>query len=449
MEGRAGPPPTERSPAGPPTLAVGSPSLRAVLSRPAAAISRRAGLGAFALLFVDFIDELGSGIPVADAPTIRSQLELDYSGASWFLLTAPLLAAMVLETPLMLLSDRWPRKRMVAIGLAVMALALGVASVASTAWVLAAAFALWAAAGGMGVGVAQAALMAAFPDQRERMMTRWTLMGMLGDAATPVLLVVVAGLGGDWRIAMRLAAALHLLGALAVAVAPIPDPASRDDEDGDDVSIWTRLRQGLRNKPLLLWLGVCSLCCLLDEILVAFGTLYLRDELRATTFEQAALVLAIAIGGGLGLVVTDRLLHRVAPLKLLAVSGLACTLAFGGWLSVSLVPLSIALAFLVGLTGAPLYPISGAQAYRMLPERPGVVQAVDQIYAPLPIVAPLLVGWIADEIGLRSALAVLLVQPVVLGLVALVSVRKADRDSGDATIADSPAPARDAEDVDR
>src|SRR5688572_8559065 len=173
---------------------------------------------------------------------------------------------MVLETPLMLLSDRWPRKRMVAIGLCVMALALGVASLASSAWVLAAAFALWAAAGGTGVGVAQAALMAAFPEQRERMMTRWTLMGMLGDAATPVLLVAVAGLGGDWRIAMQLAAALHLFGAMAVAIAPIPEPATTDDEDGDDVSIWTRLRQGLANKPLLLWLGVCSLCCLLDEI---------------------------------------------------------------------------------------------------------------------------------------------------------------------------------------
>jgi MFS family permease len=414
----------------------------------ASPIGRRLTIGAFALLFVDFIDELGSGIPVADAPTIRSQLELDYSGASWFLLTAPLLAAVVLETPLMLLSDRWPRKHMVAVGLAVMALALAVASLATSAWVLAAAFALWAAAGGTGVGVAQAALMAAFPDQRERMMTRWTLMGMLGDATTPVLLVAVAGLGGDWRIAMQLAAALHLFGAMAVAIATIPVPATKDDEDGDDVSIWTRLRQGLTNKPLLLWLGVCSLCCLLDEILVAFGTLYLRDELHATTFEQAGLVLAIAVGGGLGLVVTDRLLHRVSPMKLLAASGFSCALTFAAWLSVSLVPFSLPLAFLVGLTGAPLYPISAAQAYRMLPDRPGVVQAVDQIFAPLPIVAPLLVGWIADEVGLRSALAVLLVQPLVLGLLALVTVRKADRDSGDATTSDSPAPVRDEDGAD-
>jgi MFS family permease len=109
----------------------------------------------------------------------------------------------------------------------------------------------------------------------------------------------------------------------------------------------------------------------------------------------------------------------------------------------------LALAFLVGLTGAPLYPISGAQAYRMLPDRPGVVRAVDQIYAPLPIVAPLLVGWIADEAGLRSALAVLLVQPIVLGLLALVTVRRAGRDSGDATTSGNPAPAPDEEDAAR
>lgn len=390
------------------------------------------------MLFVDFVDELGSGIPVADAPTIRSELALEYAGTSWFLLAAPLALAILLETPLLLLSDRWPRRRIVAIALGVMAICLGLAAVSTSPWMLAVAFAMWAAAGGVGVGVAQATLMAAFPHDRERMMTRWTLMGMLGDAATPLVLLGAAALGLDWRAATGMAAAMHVLAAIGVALRrsepePESESASEAASASASASAWTRLREGLRNRALLLWLGATALCCLLDEIFVVFGTLFMRDQIGASTVEQGVVLFAFAVGGGAGLLATDRMLTRVPPMKLLALSGLACAVSFALWIAATSVPFSIALALVVGFAGAPLYPIAQARAYAMEPDRPGLVHAIDQIYAPVPVLAPIALGFVADHAGLVAALALLLVEPLCLAALALASLLERRREAIAAT----------------
>lgn len=380
-------------------------------------------------MFVDFIDELGSGIPIADTPAIRTELSLSYGEVSWFLLVVPLLAAMVLEPPLMLLSDRWSRRAMVTVGLAAMAVALSLAAWTASPWAFAGALALWASAGGLGVGVAQAALMAAYPDQREKMMTRWTLMGALGDAATPLLVAAVGLLGGNWRLALWVAAALHMLTAVMLGLGPFPpprdpvepDPVEPDPAESDERSLWKRLGAGLRNRALLVWLGASATCMLLDEIFVAFGTLFMRDELGGSLVQQSAMVFADALGCTLGLLLTDRLLARVSPRRLLIGAGTACALTYVAWLFTPWPTLSIALVFFVGLFCAPLYPLTQARAYACCPRHPGLVRAVDTIYAPLSVLAPLALGYLADRVSLVAALAVLLLQPLLVATVATLS----------------------------
>jgi MFS family permease len=348
------------------------------------------------------------------------------------LLVAPMLLSMVVEGPLLLISDRWKRERVATACIAAMGICMLLAASASSMWMLALAFGAWGSIGGLGCGLCQGALMDAYPDERERWMTRWTLMGAIGDAATPLLIIAVTSTGMGWRAALAIAGGLHLIHALVLSRVRLDaSTASDDDDDEPRGSIWQNLRVALRDRELMLWLAACALCCLLDEILVAFGVLYLRDELGAGVEVQGLAFLGAALLGALGLFLTDRLLHRVDPLRLLIATSLATALVFVLWLCVRTIPASVILLGLIGLFCAPLYPICAARAYAARPGQAGLVAALDQLFAPVPLLAPLLVGFVADRSGIVIALAILLLQPVGVAVAAILggvgSVPRRDR----------------------
>ena len=132
------------------------------------------------------------------------------------------------------------------------------------------------------------------------------------------------------------------------------------------------------------------------------------------------LFMVCSLGGVLGLALCDRLLGRVDPLRLLGGASAACAVVYGVWLVQTTPVASVVALGLLGLVAAPLYPICAARAYAARPERPGLVAAIDQVYTPFPLLAPLLIGLLADTRGLFVALAVLVLQPV--GILAIVVV---------------------------
>lgn len=395
---------------------------------------------AFVLAFVDFLDELGAGLAPVSAADIRDEFGLAYGGAALVLLVGPLLLSLLIESPLLLLSDGWRRDRMAGIALFVMGLCMLAAAVAPSAWVFALALGGWASAGGVACGVSQGALMDAFPHARERWMTRWTLMGALGDTACPALVLASVALGFGWRGALATAAIVHLAHAPLLArsmrrLAEQSSTASDEEEDDDEESppLLERVRAGLRDPTLLAWLTGSALCCLLDEILVAFGAMFLRDELGADIPLQTAAFTACAIAGALGLVLTDRLLRpadpdaegstaSVDPIRLLVLASIACALALGIWLGMRTIVGSIIALALVGVFVAPLYPICAARAYAARPGEAGLVAAIDQLFTPFAVVAPIAVGLIADRFGVVVALAVLLLQPIGVGALGVLHI---------------------------
>jgi len=374
---------------------------------------------------VDFLDELGAGITPVSAADIRDELDLAYTSLALVLLIAPLLSSVVIEGPLLLVSDRWRRERAATIGVALMGLFMIAAGCAQSAWALALALGAWGSAGGLGCGLCQGALMNAYPEARERWMTRWTLMGTLGDVATPLLIVGASALGLGWRAALIFAGILHLIHAAVLSRVRLDDDDDddQDDDDADPPSLWAQLRAGARDRTLMTWLGAAALTCLLDEILVAFGSLYLRDELGAGIELQGLAFMVCALGGALGLAVSDRLLTRVDPVRLLATSAGLTIVVYAAWLLSATIATSVVALGLLGLVAAPMYPICAAQAYAARPGQPGLVAAVEQLYAPLPLLAPLLVGLVADRFGLLAALAVLALEPIGIGLIALAQLR--------------------------
>lgn len=378
-------------------------------------------------MFVDFLDELGSGIGPVSAADLRDEFGLAYSSLALMLLVAPLLLSFVVEGPLLLLSDGWQRERVAAWSVAGMGACMLAASSANSPWTLALWLGAWGSLSGLGCGVSQGALMSAHPEARERWMTRWTLMGELGDAATPLLIIAATALGFGWRGALAGAGVLHLLHAIVLSRVRLgtADDSSDDDDDEpeDQRSIWVRLREGLRDRRLLGWLLAAALCCLLDEILVAFGAMFLRDELGASLEVQSFAFVLASIGGAIGLVISDLLLRHVDARRLLMFCALLTAIVFGIWTRVHTLSLSLALLGLLGLVAAPVYPICAARAYAARPDQAGVVAAIDQLFAPIALLAPLAIGALADQFGIVTALTALLLEPIGVLLIALVIER--------------------------
>lgn len=356
-------------------------------------------------------------------PEIQGGFGLSYESVALLLFVVPLGLSLVLEPPLLVLADRRPRKPFVVGGLLGMALLEVVVGLSSSLPLTAVCLALIPSASGCACGVAQATIIDADPERRERWMTRWALLGTLGDLAAPGLLAAVALLGGGWRHGFVLCGAATALYAAAVARRPFPAPVRETAGGRATPSVWAALVEAAGNRRLLAWLTGVFLCSLLDEILVAFGSLHLR-QLGAGPFLRSVAFAAWSAGAVTGLAATERLLVRVPPRRLLAVSAAGVAVSYLAWVAAPSVALSIPLLGLTGALAAPLYPIAKAQAFRALPGRPGTVNALGQIFTPADVALPLVLGLVADRWGLQATLLVLVLQPVGLLLLALVTRRR-------------------------
>jgi Na+/melibiose symporter-like transporter len=260
--------------------------------------------------------------------------------------------------------------------------------------------------------------MDAHPERREQLMTRWVLFGSLGDLATPALFALLALWSFGWRAAFLVAGALFAVAAIAL---PSRFPRVRRSGAEGARPIRRALVEALRNRTLLLWLTGAALCALLDEILVAFGSLYLRDVLGAGVAERSLVFACFVAGGVPGLLVVDRLLVRFDPVRVLFVSAALCAAAYLAWLFAGSVAASAGLAAGVGCTSATLYPLTQAQAYRALPEWSGTVAAMGSLFGWAQLLILPALALVADLWGLLPAMLLLAAQPV--GILLIVASR--------------------------
>jgi FSR family fosmidomycin resistance protein-like MFS transporter len=363
------------------------------------------------LLGVDFLDELTSGIPFVGSPDVQRTFGLSYAMAAGWTLAAIQLLSLLLEPPLFVLADRYPKKRFVCGGLLALGLICILAGLAPSYWVFLLALALLGPASGCGVTLSQAVLMDANPENRERMMTRWTFMGCAGDLATPALLSLLGLFALGWRHGFVLCGLVVVLYAGLLSRQRFPD-SQPERRGAGSVSVRNAFASAIRNRRLLLWSAGVWLCCLLDEIVIAFGALYVRDHLGAGLHVRGAILMLWMAGQLVGLVVVDRLLARVEPLRLLMRFGVCGAVAYVGWVFAPSIWLSGVSMAVAGLFCSALYPIAQAQAYRVLPDHSGTVNAVVHLFLPLTVALPVVLGFVADAFGLTAVLLLLAVQPI-------------------------------------
>lgn len=370
------------------------------------------------------LEELSSGVPFAGAPGIERSLQLSHTLTGVVLFTVPGLVQLVLDPVVFLLADRLGRPWLVRGGLAAMAAMSFVAAIAPGPVTLTVALSIWGVATGAASTLTELTLIDQRPDQRARTMARWTLLALVGDFAAPAVLGALAvWSGGDpaWRTAFAIVGGLLAVWAIATSLRGFPAPAAAADDD--EPPLWQAVRTALRDRVLIGWLFGVALCNLLDELLVVFASIHVRDELGASAAWQSATVAAFVAGGALGLVGLDRLLARHAEHRLVIAAGLACTVAFVAWLAAPTVWLSTLVMVLVGATATPLYPLASAQAYARCPGRSGVVPVAGHLFAPFVLVLPWLLGAVADRAGTLVALALLVAQPIGLVVLAAATYR--------------------------
>lgn len=375
-----------------------------------------------ALLATPLLDETASGVTVVSSADVRVDLDLGYATLAALLLALPVLPGLLLEAPLLAWSDRGDRKAPAVASAVLAALCLfAVAGSPSPAWLAVAVF-VWGTAAGLTTSLAEASLIDRDPDGADATMTRWTLLAAVGDALAPAIFGALAWVGFGWRGVALTVGLFTLVHAISLASVEWPVRRASDDEDAPEDSVWEALRAALANPRLLGWLLVSATCTLLDEILVLFGSLHLHENLGATAPEIGATWVACALAGAVGAALTERLLPRFGPRIVLAACAALCVVALAGWLTADSVVASAAWLALLGVVDAPLYPLAKARAYAESPDRPGLVGAIDTLFVPVEIVAPVAIGFVAAALGLLPALALLALQPLVV-LVALHATR--------------------------
>lgn len=384
-----------------------------------------------AALAVELADELVDGVKSAALPLIRGDLGLSY-GEIGLLAAVPLLAGSLIELPVGVLAGAGERRRraVLAGGLVFIAALLAAATAGSFGWLLAA-FVIFFPASGAFVSLTQAALMDAGQDRREQLMARWTLAAGAGAVGGPLLLSAVVAAGGTWRTAYLVLAAVA--GVTWVALASLGHRLfSRTGPPGEDAEPepagFGAVLRALRDVAVLRWVALLEVADLLLDVLTGFVALYLvaAEEVSAG---QAALAVGVRLAADLaGTAALIPLLARYSGRAVLRASAVAAAVAYPAFLLVPGFWAKVAVLAVLSVATSAWYPVLQAQLYACLPGASGVVVSLQSAAGLAAAAGPLAVGFLAERLGLSTALALLTVVPLAV-LAGAARVRSGARSS--------------------
>jgi MFS transporter, FSR family, fosmidomycin resistance protein len=385
--------------------------------------SRPAIAGLLAALAVELVDELVDGTKSAAMPLIRHDLSLSYVQVG-LLAAVPLIVGSLIELPVGVISGTGRRRRryVLAGGLVFIGSVLA-AGFAHSFAILLIALVLFFPASGAFVSLTQATLLDASPGWQAQLMARWTLAGSVGDVAGPLLVAAVLASGGSWRVAFVLVAAAAVVSWLAVAVTSRASQGrcEADDEDADEPAEghhgWPGLRVAIRitaRAGAFRWLALLEVADLLLDVFSAFLALYLVAVVH-TSPAVAALGVAVRLGAGLaGDALLIGVLERFDALQVLRASVWLTGLLFPAFLLVPGLGPKLVILAAVSIATAPWYPVLHAELFRSLPGRSGLAVSLASAAGLAGGLGPLIVGLLAQHLGLSWAMASLALVPVAM-----------------------------------
>lgn len=369
------------------------------------------------LFCLPLIDELVSGIPVLTLPLARADLHISYAQVG-LIFTVADLTGLLVNPALNAASDHWPKPRLVLGGMLGLALGFALAGSGSTfAWLLLA-FVLIGATNGAVVGLGGALLIDQAPAAALATTTRWVFLATIGDLLGPLLVAGTVALQGSWRLLMGSGALIWLTVALLLSAQRFTahQPRTRPTEERQPLwlAVGANLRAGLRTPRLLHWLLLATIPSLLDEMFLGFAGLFLTDKVGLAPQSISLALMAPTIGGLVSLGWLERWGKAAAPHHLLGGSALIALAGLLGFITAGQPWIALLALFLIGLGVAPWYPIAQAQAYTALPGRLGTVGALQSLFAPIEIGAPLLIGLVAEHWGIQAGVSLFLIAPLLV-----------------------------------
>ena len=399
-------------------------------------------------LAIEALDELVDGTKGAALPLMRADLHLSYTEIG-LLVAVPLLAGGLLELPLGLVAGEGRRRsRLVLLGGLVFAGSLVLVAFSGTFWALLVGLVAFFPASGAFVSLTQAALMDADPDRQQQRMAAWNLAGAAGAVGGPLLLVAVLTVGGTWRWAYLLLAGLTGLAiTLAAARGPArsparaagppgppgppappgppgppgraepvgraePGPGAGSDADEDGHVTFRQAILAVRAGGAVCWLILLQVSDLLLDVLTGYVGVYLVDVAHASP-ELAATGVAIRLAATLaGDALFVPLAHRVTARAALASTAIAAALLYPAFLLLPSLGAKLAVLAALSIATACWYPVAQAGLYGRLPGQSGVAVFWTSVTGLAGAAGPLVVGLLAQSVGLGWALATLAVAPV-------------------------------------
>ena len=369
----------------------------------------------FIYLLIEFLDELVFGVGETAWPLIRDDLNLSYTQIG-LLLSLPGIIAAFIEPFIGILGDVWRRRLLILGGGILFTASLFMTSTSYSFIFLLFSFILFFPSSGAYVSLSQANLMDSDESRHEQNMARWTFAGSLGVVTGPFLLGLFVYLGLGWRGTYALLASLSAL-SLIVAFRYLPAdkkntpfPSFNEVFDGFKSAF-----QSLKRKEVWRWLLLLEFADLMLDVLFSFLALYFVDVVNVNE-TQAGIAVTIWLVMGLitdflfipyvdKLTDTAQFLRRTALLNLITFIGFMLIPGF--------IP-KIILVILVNLSNTGWYSILQGRLYSSLPGQSASIMAIGAVTTPLAKALPLLIGILADRVGLDIAMWVLLLAPIAL-----------------------------------
>jgi FSR family fosmidomycin resistance protein-like MFS transporter len=366
-------------------------------------------------LLIEFLDELVFGVGETAWPLIRSDLHLNYTQIG-LLLSLPGIIAAFIEPFIGILGDVWRRRLLILGGGILFTASLFLTSISFSFILLLLSFILFFPSSGAYVSLSQANLMDTDESRHEQNMARWTFAGSLGVVTGPLLLGVFVYFGLGWRGTYAMLASLSAL-SLIVAFRYLPAdkkntpfPSFREVFDGFKSAF-----QALKRKEVWRWLILLEFADLMLDVLFSFLALYFVDVVR-TSATQAGIAVTVWLVMGL---ITDFLFipyvdKQKDTVQFLRRTAFLNAIAFIAFMLVPGFIPKIILVILVNLFNTGWYPILQGRLYSSLPGQSASLMAIGAVTTPLAKALPLLIGILADQFGLQSAMWILLLGPIAL-----------------------------------
>jgi FSR family fosmidomycin resistance protein-like MFS transporter len=370
----------------------------------------------FIYLLIEFLDELVFGVGEVALPFIRNDLNLTYTQIG-LLLSMPGIVAAFIEPFLGVLGDVWKRRVLIVTGGILFTFSLFMTSASYSFIFLLSSFILFFPSSGAFVSLSQANLMDSDTTRHEQNMARWTFAGSLGVLAGPLLLGLFVYFGLGWRgtyAALASFSTLCLLAALRYLPSDlIPSPAFPSFAivfDGFRAAF-----SALKRVEVWRWLLLLEFADLMMDVLFSYLALYFVDVARVTQV-QAGIAVTVWLAIGL---VTDFLFipfidRQRDSIQFVRTAALMEIFAFAGFLLIPGFIFKLIFVIAVNLFNTGWYPILQGRLYSSLPGQSASVMTIGSVTAPLAKFFPFLIGFLADQFGLQTAMWILLLGPIAL-----------------------------------